>query len=449
MRRQFHPIWRTLILAILLAVSTPLAAIAGHRGIPENAGAPHLDLAAMAALWADIPSLDDPDLYTLLGMGYIAGTLHIRESPVLPARQRTVGNFEWLYTRAFDDSDNDTLARVHIEEYASDSKAAVAFKQRSLVTRLYGPFDLLAVDDPLGNNLSDVRHEPDLALTGITAQVTRGAMLGQDVEGYRLHAKDFLDVTFQIGNLIAGVTILPDAASAEVTTPVAPDAESTPEHAVEWRSLQERAASIATTLGDRIDLVLSGADPPGVDSRLAGSLLPVMQRPVFSSEGYLDPTGFFPSSFWVDEVVTASDVGATSSYLRVFFPGDMKAAFTDDRSVSIMGMTFGSPEAARRVLQEKEPVLYHALGKQASSITIRGADYAVDYGKSLYGDNIPARDYTTDFVVEDILFSVSVQSIPSIEAAQTAALDFARTQALCLRSPGDCATAPLPASLFR
>lgn len=390
----------------VLALAAALAAVLGGSAAQDatpGAVPDRLDLAAMA-----LDSGDLPEEYLRSGERYITGEEFGRLLGVageITSDEVAATGLRWFYDSNYASTNGTDRIRTYLEEYANEEEARAGFDLLEDETRLQGTEDLEDQPGP------EVGEEPRETTVGtIAANEETGAVALQTV-----------DVTFRVGSIIAGVAV-------ETTGDTAPD--------------QNLAEDLAGQLAERVEAVVAGEYPEGVDPVTRTSLLPL--DPTLSvEEGYLT----------VDEVLAASpseDLLAdyVSGYVRTVAL-NLETPEEPAPFVTVALSTFGAPESALTVLEQADELqpAFAQLERTERTI-VEGSDAAVGYR---FDSPISGGDEVDSFrvllVVEGQLATVDVQAAASAEVAEEAALDLAAQQATCLATAEPCDEVTIPGGL--
>ncbi len=389
-----------LALVALLAVSPQTGAA---QDATPTADGDRLDLAAMV-----LDSRALPEGYRLNGERYVTGETFGRlaaTSGGMTPEEVTATGLQWFYDSRYVAANGDDQIRFYVESYEDEADARAGFDLLEDETRLEGAEGLEDQEAP------EVGEEPREMTVGTYA--TDQGNAGDELQT--------VDITFRVGSVIAGVAV-------ETTGDTAPD--------------QDLAEDLAGQLAQRVEGVLEGDYPEGVDPATRTSLLPL--DPALSlEEGYLT----------VEEVLAASpseDVLAdyVSGYARVVAL-NLETSDEPWPFVTAAVSTFNAPDSALAVLDradELQPALPQL--ERADRVRVPGADAAVGYR---FDSPLSGGDEVDSFrvllVVEGQLATVDVQGAASAEAAEEAALDLAAQQASCLATDEPCDDVTIPESL--
>lgn len=429
--------WGGLLVGILILINVPAAAKAElnvQTGVSES----RPDMAAMAALWADDSALNDPGMSTFLSMGYIAGTFSQQLVVPLP-RQRTIGEFDWLYSRMFLDTETNSVVRVHLELYPDETRAATATSKRSMVPRWYDAWEFVWAENLIGESNFIVQDEASMLIRKHPAQYTEVFAPYNEEDGRRISYGSFVDVTFQSGRLVAGIALEEDVIRGPDESPPTIDPAATPDFSPSSSNARARATELAELLALRIETVLAGNEPAGADLALGASILPTIEQPPYSIEGYLDPTNLL-----ILARSPRDETGARSVFTRIIYPNDRRVVtLSDSFSVDVLAITFESPSAARRVV-EAARAPPSAGADSEERIEISDADVAIETIASPYSAEIDPVSYSLDVAVDGVLISMSSFALGRFDEARDATRELARFQARCIRLTARCATTPFP-----
>ena len=268
---------------------------------------------------------------------------------------------------------------------------------------------------------------------------------------------DVVATTFRHDRLIAGVAVerYTDPPSGtpvvEEATPVGPDPAQ-----------EQLAMTLATTLDERIRMVLAGQTPAGVDPALAELVLPLDQladvpTPVFG--GYKAGVDMLRCGICGEEntLLPFADE-ARGGFNRGIVLGGVVDGEPQPPFVLLAVTAFTSPEAALEVLEAIRQVPNdrptaapfprgHKMLVDDPAIPEATAALAFHATPDEEDPTTPADGAGVDFVVGDRLVTVDVQGGLSGEDAMATAIDLATQQAACLAAGGPCASVMVPPSL--
>jgi hypothetical protein len=327
------------------------------------------------------------------------------------------------------------IVHIFIDEYATAEGAAKGFEIFEDESNVPPGDTVLSMED---RPLPGVGEEP--------SELTVGSVISEDGT-----FSQSVGSAFRIGNLNAGVVLeyltFPDESGTPVATPASaagPDPE-------QIQLVEEMSAKLAA----RIEAVLAGETPSGVDPELAAKVLPLQQSP-----------NAWRGISWEGYEAAETMIGFEGALTR--FAPDYRAGFSreimmgtgDDflpPYVSVGVSEFASPTAANDVLNAiretpgdlPTPGVTPRGAKRelVADPPIPGADAALAF-RSVLDEEDPDAPFDSagvDFVVGPWLVTVDVQGVDSAESAMAAAEDLAMQQAACLTAEGPCAAASVPA----
>ncbi|MBA2277811.1 MAG: hypothetical protein H0W06_08610, partial [Chloroflexia bacterium] len=399
----------TVVIAVLLAgspalgmtrqdaspVASPIASpVASPVGGTDGAA---LDLAAMALDAGDLP----PD-YRLVSEAYASPELFSAQytGGAVAVEELEATGFIRFYESRYASANGQQVVRSYASEYASDDGAT-------------GGFDLLEDESrflPPGAELED-QPGPEV---GESPKETTVARIPGFVDGF--------DTTFRVGRVLVGVAV-------ETNGTTAPDA-----------ALSEE---LAPALFDRVDAVLAGDAPAGVDFALPAALLPLTELGPTGQAGYLRAGEVLP-----DVEGEAADGSGYAQSASLGFPGDPTTPVVTV-TTGVMGVppsTFGDPETALANLDASTllsilPVLTDSPRQPAPAPEIAGAEAVVASRAALLPGGFLDTARIT-FVVGDRIGVIEVAGAATAAEAETTARDLATRQAACLAAAEPCADVP-------
>jgi hypothetical protein len=408
---------------VLAQEATPAAAPAATAG--------EVDLAAMALSAEDLPPGYRRFWGGVLAPGEIYGDIFA--SHLSQERLAETGHI-----RSYEDDygvwNSGEFMHIYIDEYATAEGAAKGFEIFEDEANVPPGDTVLSMED---RPLPGVGEEP--------SELTVGAVIYEDGT-----FSQSVGSAFRIGNLNAGVVLEYLSFPDESGTPVATPASAASPDPEQIRLVEEMSAKLAA----RIEAVLAGETPSGVDPELAAKVLPLQQFPHawrgISWEGYEASE----TMIGFEGALTRFAPDYRSGFSRMIMMGtgdDFPPPY-----VSVGVSEFASPTAATDMLTAiretpgdlPTPAVSPRGAKRelVDDPTIPGADAALAFRSALDEEDpeAPFDSAGVDFVVGPYLVTVDVQGVDSAEAAMAAAEDLAMQQAACLTAEGPCTAAAVP-----
>lgn len=269
---------------------------------------------------------------------------------------------------------------------------------------------------------------------------------------------DVVAVSFQRDRLVAGVT------AERFTDPPADGSPTADEVSpmTDPDGQEQLATELAETLDGRIADVLAGGTPAGVDTVLAGSLLPIEQlvdpaTPIFG--GYIAGADLLRCGVCGEENALAPFVDTVQDgVVRGLSAGPLVDGEPSPPFVAIAIAEFALPddalaalEAIRQSPNDRPTSIPIPRGTKtlADSPTIPGADDALAFTATADEENpdAPADSAGVDLVVGNLLVTIDVQGGLTGDEALAATEDLATQQVACLTSGGPCQEVQAPAAL--
>ena len=380
-----------------------------------------LDLAAMALDRADLPTgyrqlqYDDE--------GYTPGdrVAVIQFGDAAEAEAVAATGIAWFYSSTFQAEDGSGWIYVYLHEYPSEEAAAAGFA--------YFEDDL----PPEGGELRDL---PGPAAGEAPKETT---VVTYDADGER---RAGADATFRVGRVLAGVAV--DAVG-----------DAPPDPAL--------VEDLAAELARRVEAVLAGQAPPGIDLGLPRLMLPLFEAwpwPGNSLEGHKGADEFLgsegpPARFAADY---------RSGYARFASAGSVPEVMLHTPPyVDVEVAELVSAEAARAVLAVAEELPQRHYGNLVAREPAPGpALPGVNGARAFRTARPPSADPTLDtldlkgyeivfalgrrLVVVHVWVEVQDRRVNPAQA-EAVALDLATQQADCLRAGGPCGPVRVPAAL--
>jgi hypothetical protein len=433
MRQRRFPL---VCLAILLGVWPLLTA--AQDATPGALNDRPLDLAAMALAPNDVPPgfFDDYAEWNIPAAAVSDLVLGGATAP--PGLER-------MYQSFYFSPDEAAAIHAYLFEFASVDEASSSFE---IVDHILRP------PLPDGSTVGPT-HEPGDALGDDASAVT--------VVTYDTRAKggplvDVVATTFRRDRLVAGVAVerytdlpVPGTAVASQATPSVPDPAQV-----------QLATDLAATVDDRIQAILDGGAPTGIELALSELVLPLdqlVEDPVPVIGGYKTGIDLLRCGICGEEnsLLPFADT-ALGGYARIVFVGPLMDGEPQPPFVSIAVSTFTSPEAALDVLAaireapNDRPTpgpVPRGSRTLVADPAIPGASGALAFQAALDAEdpNAPLDSAGVDFVVGNRLVTVDVQGGISAEAALDAAIDLATQQAVCLTDGDPCGSLVPPPAL--
>jgi hypothetical protein len=218
---------------------------------------------------------------------------------------------------------------------------------------------------------------------------------------------------------------------------------------------------LAATLAGRIEAVLAGQAPPGVDLGLPTRMLPLFESwpwPGNSLEGYKSADEFLGPS----GAVAGFAADYRGGYTRFASAGSVPEVMVHTPPyIQVEVAEFASPEASRGVLDVAEELPPRHAGSPATrtvapSPALAGVDQVRAFHTSRIGPEDPPLPplpgYELVFVLGSRLVVVTVEvDVPDRSAAlvqaEVGAVALATQQADCLRGDKPCGPVQVPAAL--
>lgn len=373
-------------------VASPAAATCGTPAGAPGAALARVDLAAMALDSGDLPSG-----YERKFEGYVPGdqvAALVTNNAVSPAEIAATG-LRWYYVSSYEPADGSSRISTYLEEYAQPAGAIAGFK--------------LLEDEKRLNPTTPTR---DLPGPGVGEQPSEITVASDTSGGTPLQ---FTEGTFRVGRLIGGVSVLKPGSAPDLA----------------------QIKDLSAKLERRMQDVLRGKAPAGVDLGLPATLLPIERTLMPVEEGYLS----------AQEAVLSSPTGATARAYRGGYERAVSAgtAAAPEPYVYVASLRFASADDALAALGQAATLDFPITGggDRVQGLRIAGADAATAF-KAAVGPSGNDDSFIVVFTVGDRLGAVAVIESPRAEAA---ALDLAAQQAACLSARGACSTVSIPASL--
>jgi hypothetical protein len=424
------------LLGTVASVGPPVAV--AQEATPGTTSSTALDLAAMALAPEDVPEGYFDDYFEYWVPGDQVSDLVLRGAATSPGVVRSYQSFY------FDPAAGGGVSS-YLFEFASPEEAAAGIGMVDAALRPPLPEGIT-----IGPNQApgpELGEDPRM-MTFVTYDTWAAG-------GPRV---DVVASSFRRDRLIVGVAVeqwvdpppswTPTAA---VATPTAPDPAQ-----------EQLATTLATTLDERITMVLAGQTPAGVDPALAQLVLPLDQladvpTPVFG--GYKAGSDMLRCGICGEEntlLPLADD--ALGGYVRGIVLGGVVDGEPQTPFVTVGVTAFTSPEAALAVLEairqtpNDRPTAVpfpRGLKTLVDDPTIPEATAALAFHATPDEEdpNAPPDAAGVDFVAGNWLVTVDVQGGLSAEDALTAAVDLASQQAACLAAGGTCGSVMAPPSL--
>ena len=269
---------------------------------------------------------------------------------------------------------------------------------------------------------------------------------------------DVVAVSFRRDRLVAGVTAERFTDPPADGTPAA--GEASPVAADPGQ--EQLAMELAETLDGRIAEVLAGGTPKGVDTALAGLLLPIEQlvdpaTPIFG--GYIAGADLLRCGICGEENALLPLVDTVQNgVVRGLSAGPLVDGEPSPPFVAIAIAEFASPDdalaalgAIREAPNDRPTSIPIPRGVKtlAADPTIPGADDALAFTAVVDEENPDAAPDSAgvDLVVGNLLVMIDVQGGLSGDEALVAASDLATQQVACLASGAPCTRLQAPAVL--
>jgi hypothetical protein len=396
-----------LLATTLLPVSaqgdaTPVATPAATSEATPAAftGAPSLDLAAMA-----LNHLDYPDEFNIFYELYIPGDQlsDLLLGGLIPQDEVDATNIIRFYESVYVTPDQTVNLRSYLEEYPDIESALAGYELLEDETRLA----------PEGANFVD---EPGPGIGEEPSEITVGSFEPSvgDADA------QFIDITFRVGRVIAGV-------STQTASGVAAD--------------RELVLQLAERLVERIEAVMAGEPLPEIDTSIPSQTLPIENLGMILNEGY-----YAASEAFGPEAAAPVEADFESAYLRTIAAGRVTQGESPLPRVSISVVQFGSEESALIMLSDVEtwqPAFIGldriVLDRIPGASAVLGFQYANPIFAGAENDSVRIL-----MIVESSLVTIDFQGGASIEEARAAASALAVAQADCLQRDDPCTEADLP-----
>ncbi|MDP9363707.1 MAG: hypothetical protein M3Q10_05685 [Chloroflexota bacterium] len=405
MRSLLSPVGAALLLVVMVGASPATLAQDGTpRSSPQADGdnpAGRLDLAAMALGAEDVPATYGLSYFV---EEYLRGDVLTEQLPPELAEPLADVDLRWSYDSQYGNEDGSAIVCSYLLEYGSEDDARAGF-------------DLLedeTVGYPEGSRLTDeegpgVGTEPSETTVG-----TVGAEEG-------IPETQIVDATFRIGQIIAGVAM-------ETTGDEAPD--------------EALVRDLAAALADRIEAVLAGRAPVGIDPALPGLVLPTDEEwPALGArEGYLAPA---EAAGRIDPAGGAFAAFESGYYRTVRTGASAEQPFP---SIAISVLEFADDEAALAVVGEGDLLPPGFPMEPVNAPDLPGADAAAGFRFGFPVDPEGEPEINSFRVVAAVGPFVTRVEVRVAEDAEAAALGLAAQQVACL-AEGACASLTVPAAL--
>jgi len=403
-----------------------------------------LDLAAMAPSGDDVPAAfaTTAEEHYFLPAG-VSGWVY---NGFVPAEEIAATGLSAYYRSYYFGESGDrggTDLRVNVAEFDSPEAAEAAF-------------DLLADQTVIPADVRGGVEPMDRSGVGIGEEPTETSVYTLDFTAFEGPRIDVVETTFRVDRVLATVAVehyaFPDPAAAAT-----PAADASPVASPEAMIAQDQQllAEVAAVFQERIETVLSGAVPDGIEPALPGLLLPIDETwpwPGLVPEGYKDAAQILGE-------------GALAEFAGEFQGGYSRTVSVGSASpdegplppfVTLGVSEFASPEAALAVLEaaRQAPDDLPPPGPTPPGIPRELiADPAIAAADAAFAFQSPTEEggaldsAGVAFVVGSRLATVNVLSAPSVEDAIAAAEDLAAQQAVCLAAVGPCQALTVPAAL--
>jgi hypothetical protein len=387
---------RRALLILMLAIGFSARSVVAQDATPSTIR-DRLDLAAMTLDGADLPSG-----YSYVFESYVPAdqaASQLTDGAVSEEDLAATG-FRWFYQSTYATADRVTSIRTYVEEYRDEAGARAGFALLEDETRVLPEADF--EDFPA----SGIGEEP--------SEVSVGTLEAPNGE----ETRHTVDATFRIDRLLAGVAI-------ETTGTEPPD--------------RRMAEDLAARLAERVEIVLDGDAPEGIDLELPRLMLPVTDLTPSTVEGYLTSAERLGA---VDPATGAVDAFG-GSYLMTAILGD-QSSDTPGPFITLSLTSFASADVALAVLDQADQLPVIATGEPVEGLRVPNADAAKGF-RFAFGSGTSPDSFRIVFVVDATLAVVEVWASAS---SQAETLDLSVQQATCLSAEPPCDTVRLPASLF-
>ncbi len=426
-RSSLVPVTAFIVAGLVAMSSSAMSAALTATPIPARGD---LDLAAMALVASDLPQ----GFGRNYGGSYYPGSLYgivfaTQFSPVEVAATGIQRTYEDFYNAR----DAPATIGIFIDEYETSEGATAGFALFEDESRVSADEEILSTVDVPAHGIGEEPSETSISTyryeDGTTSQ--------------------FVGTSFRIGNLNAGVweeryTSPDEGGMPSAATPAPPD-----DHQV------QDVVAMARALSQRMETVLNGETPPGIDPALAAEMLPLDTIPGIARgqtwEGFRDG----PVVLGYEGSLDSKAIDVKNGYGRTVALGSGEDLSPPYIAVTLAEST--SPEAARNVLDAVReapgdlptpgPFPRGFARDLVTDPMIAGADETLAFTSALNGaddNNAPVDSARVVFIVGPKLVSVDVQGVASADDALAAATDLANQQSACLAAGGQCTVLTMP-----
>jgi hypothetical protein len=376
------------VITFLTVVMSGLLRPAAAQDATPNPADEHIDLAAMA-----LTSDDMPDGFELEGEKYFAGQAvaeNFSNDPDEIAEVMDTGLIV-AYASEYNNAAGDVVIRSFIEQFDSEDGARAGF-------------DILEDDSRTASSGVNYSDEPLEGIGEPPGEITTYSRESSATAP----SLDRIDVTFRLGNFLAGVTV-------EGTGGAAP--------------AQSDAISMARALEQRMRMALDGEELAGIDPSLPGRMLNFNFPPL--SEGYVSAEDGFGAAI-SDPLFQSYESG----YVRIIPLGQGSSPLP---YLTTTILTFASEDGPLGIISGgvKFQRPYEQI-ERVDLAPIEGADAAGGFHFiSPVGEGDEIDSFRILSVVGNYLVAITVQAAESEDVAKRLALGFTEAQLACIEQ-GDC-----------
>ncbi|MBX3069524.1 MAG: hypothetical protein KF883_03350 [Thermomicrobiales bacterium] len=404
------------VLAFLLASAGPGI----NAPLRTSAQVSSLDLAAMALEQSDLP--DGYRQHQFDNEGYTPGhrMAAIQFGDQIPVAELEPLGIVQFYSSTFFTDDETGSIYVYLTEFENEAAVQAGFDY---------------FEDE-GSSESATPESEDLAGPA-AGEAPKEITISGDSQG--ASSWQFVDATFRVDRILAGVMLLSDAETPSV----------------------DLAEELAAALADRIETVLRGDAPGGVEPAVRAQSLKLFDTwpwPGNSLEGYKNAGEFLGAG----EGLSQFSPDFLSGYTRFASAGSIERLIQHEPPyIDLAIALFASEEAAHGALEASAELPLHysnpVFRTPEEDPAIEGVDAAVAF--TLHRDPIEGVSdsfeligYNVVFVSGSQLVSISILSDilntkVSVDDLREIVLDLAAQQASCLMQDGECGGPEVPLAL--
>ena len=383
------------------------------------------DLAAMALVRDELPAGYRQRLFDNEGYTPADRFAAIQRGDTVPSAEILATGIGWFYSSTFQSADDRYFIDVYLSEFADEAAVGAGF-------------DYFEDEARWAETGQTSRDEPGPAAGSAPKETTVGSF----AKPFGVWAvQSYVDTTFRVGRVLAGVGMY--------AVGVAPAPEAT------------LVEELSETLAGRIEMVLAGQAPPGIDLALPSRVLPLFAAwswPGNSLEGHKDAEEFLGTSGAPAEFAA----GYLSGYAVFASTGSAPPLLQHDPPyLDVAVARFATPTDALGVLAVAERLLQRHDGRpitrtEAAEPALAGVDAARAFRSERLPTDSPDSLYLNGaevvLVTGSALIMVSVlvdadDPTMTVERAEAIALDLATQQVECLRADGPCGPVRTPAAL--